>query len=259
MKPFLTLLLCLNSLFFFAQDDILFDTKFIIDSFEEDQTRITFKDGESNLYYAGWFKGKVDFDPKSTVFKMKSGVYRNAYIVKLDSNKNFIWAKQLKANSAQGATINDLIVDKDENVYLSGYWSSSVDFDPGPGVKNYISEPGAYRTFIMKLDQNGEFDWLRFIQSSVDPKDQCYTNQMELGDKLNVYLTVGLPKGAIASNGIGDTISEDILIKGPFNYSNNKLKIFLITYNQEGTLTDFKDFYICTYSTEDDMPAGKVD
>lgn len=246
MKTFLTLLFCLHSIFFFAQDDVIFDTLYTVSSNNDDNITVIKKDVKGNLYYSGWFEGTADFDPKSTVFTMTSGIYRNAFVVKLDSNENFIWAKQLKYTSHQGATINDIAIDTNGNVYLSGHWSSSVDFDPGPAVKNYVSNTGQARAFILKLDQNGEFTWFRFIQATADISDDCYGNAMEMDDEFNIYLTGGFTNtGAVATDGIGHTFSAYVPIESSLPSCSATTKNYVIKYNKDGVLIWFKELGLC--------------
>ena len=61
-------------------------------------------DGSGNVFYSGNFTDSIDFDPGPGVSKLyaSNGVM---YIVKLDVNRNFIWAKQLKTYILQGTTL----------------------------------------------------------------------------------------------------------------------------------------------------------
>ncbi len=53
-------------------------------------------DQKGNVYSAGLFEHTVDFDLGPGVFTLTEGAYSSGiYISKLDSNGNFIWAKQL--------------------------------------------------------------------------------------------------------------------------------------------------------------------
>ncbi|MBK9411949.1 MAG: hypothetical protein IPN61_00740 [Bacteroidetes bacterium] len=49
--------------------------------------------------------------------------------------------------------------DKDDNLYLTGSFSDSTDFDPGPGITKLYSYPAG--VFISCLNKNGQFLWAK--------------------------------------------------------------------------------------------------
>src|SRR4051812_42350353 len=46
------------------------------------------------------------------------------------------------------------------NIYSTGHFEGTVDFDPGSGVYN-MTAIGTYDLFVLKLDNNGNFIWAR--------------------------------------------------------------------------------------------------
>jgi hypothetical protein len=50
------------------------------------------------------------------------------------------------------------------NVYVSGYFSGTVDFDPGPGTSSLTGSP--YGTFVAKYRPDGTFQWARDLGPS---------------------------------------------------------------------------------------------
>ncbi len=129
-------------------------------------------DRYNNLYLTGNFSGEVDFDPGPGTFVLTTPAWRvDAFVLKLDQDGNFVWAKQVRehargsavAASRNGcvyvATINylgaqvtkydpnsnwvwtgsipdscsisSLAVTDEENVLLYGDFSGRADFDPG--------------------------------------------------------------------------------------------------------------------------------
>jgi hypothetical protein len=72
------------------------------------------------------------------------------FIQKLDANGNLIWVKSM------GNTLSDvgtsITIDPNGNVYTTGYFRDTVDFDPGVGTLNLISA-GNGDIFIQKLSQ----------------------------------------------------------------------------------------------------------
>ena len=115
-------------------------------------------DGVGNVYTAGVFLETIDFDPGSGTFNLTSAGGQDVFISKLDASGNFIWAKQL------GGTSNDsyctIIIDGSGNIYTTGWFWGTADFDPGPGTYN-LTSVGGYGVFVSKLDASGNFIWAK--------------------------------------------------------------------------------------------------
>ncbi len=115
-------------------------------------------DDLGNIYTTGYFEDTVDFDPSSGVNNLISRGEKDIFIQKFDANGNFIWVKQMGgAFYDSGRSIN---IDASGNVFTTGFFNDTVDFDPGAGVNNLISN-GARDIFIQKLDANGNFIWVK--------------------------------------------------------------------------------------------------
>src|SRR5258705_1402975 len=73
-------------------------------------------------------------------------------------------AQELIDASRWGSTGDDgaagLALDADGNVYVSGWFNGSVDFDPGPAIQNQTSV-GGDDIFISKFDHAGRLGWTR--------------------------------------------------------------------------------------------------
>jgi hypothetical protein len=112
---------------------------------------------DGNIYVTGSFRGTVDFDPGPGTFTLTSNGSDDSFILKLDADGNFIWAKQLGgANKDIGYSVT---TDGSGTVYSTGYFSTTVDFDPGPG-SYLLTADGIYSDiYVQKLDPNGNFTW----------------------------------------------------------------------------------------------------
>jgi hypothetical protein len=105
-------------------------------------------DGSGNVYTTGTFEGTVDFDSGPGTSNLTSAGFDDIFISKLDAAGNFLWAKKIGGTS--GDVVNSLVVDGSGNVYTTGYFQTTVDFDPGPGTSN-LTCAGASDIFILKL------------------------------------------------------------------------------------------------------------
>jgi len=115
-------------------------------------------DQANNIIVVGEYYGTVDFDPSTSVNNITSNGWLDSYILKLDYNGNFIWAKSF------GGPYQDLSfhvqIDALNNIYVGGIYDDAVDFDPGTGSA-IITSHGNEDIFISKLDQSGNYQWTK--------------------------------------------------------------------------------------------------
>ena len=166
-------------------------------------------DSSDNIYISGSTNkivgiGNLDFDPGAGLVNVinPTGHYV-MYILKLDSNGNYIWDKQFNnpANTSYDLdTIQSMKVDASGNVYATGGYNGTVDFDPSAGVYNLTSVATYLSTeiFILKLDNLGNFVWAKALQNNDTTTgskiDKGYAIDVDTSE--NVY-TVGYFWGAI--------------------------------------------------------------
>jgi len=113
-------------------------------------------DGAGNVYTTGSFVGTVDFDPGPGTFNLISAGDADIFVSKLDTNGDFVWARAMGGTGMhEGQAI---AVDAAGNVFTTGYFQDTVDFDPGLGVFN-LTSAGLVDIFVSKLDANGDFVW----------------------------------------------------------------------------------------------------
>lgn len=116
-----------------------------------------------SLYITGVYSGTVDFDPGAgTLNATSSG--EDIFILKLDTNGNLVWAKTLGNSSTDRGL--DIAVDASENIYTTGFFFGTVDFDPGDGTSN-LSSASLSDIFVLKLDGDGNFVWAKRMGGSV--------------------------------------------------------------------------------------------
>lgn len=132
-----------------------------------DQGKSVAVDNNGNVYIAGNFQYTGDFDPGDGVYNLDFS-YGNISICKLDASGNFLWAKQFgNGYSALGS----ITLDTDGNIYTTGSFPYTADFDPGTGTFN-ITSVGGPVMFVSKLDASGNFLWA--IQLGGSATTNCY-------------------------------------------------------------------------------------
>jgi hypothetical protein len=122
-------------------------------------------DASANIYTVGMFEWTVDFDPGPGVdlhtSNAEATALDGAFLSKFDSSGNFQWARTWgglgcgNAADAYGVAIND-----SGDVFVTGIFWGTVDFDPGSGVEEHTAI-GEQDMFLSKFDASGNFQWTR--------------------------------------------------------------------------------------------------
>ncbi len=189
-------------------------------AFEEEATSIAV-DVSGNVYATGLFNATVDFDPGAGVFNLASTLYADIFVLKLDASGNFVWARSV--DGTYNSMGNSIGVDASGNVYTTGMFGGTADFDPGAGTFNLIA-PGASVTqsdaFILKLDASGNFVWA--------------VNFGDTGNEVGYSLAVN-PSGDVYTMGIFQTTVDFDPGAGIANLtSSNSRNIFISKLNASG-------------------------
>lgn len=147
-------------------------------------------DASSNVYTIGSFSSDTaDFDPGTSVFNVGrsgstgsgTGGYSDIFISKLDSNGNFAWVRTLGSTQADiGLAIT---TDAAGNIYVTGLFMDTVDFDPGPGVTKLISA-GKADVFVAKFSAAGNLVWAKNFGGTGDDQG----NTIQVDSKGDIYL-----------------------------------------------------------------------
>jgi hypothetical protein len=119
--------------------------------------------GTGAVYNTGFFNGTVDFNPGTGTYNLVSAGLGDIFVSKLDASGNFLWAKQL------GGTADDVAYSIAVNaspgtgdIYTTGFFNGTVDFNPGTGTYN-LTSIGNSDVFISKIDTSGNFLWAKQI------------------------------------------------------------------------------------------------
>ncbi len=170
-------------------------------------------DNSGNVYVAGTFVDTVDFDPGVGVFNLNNPSSRDAFILKLDSDGSFVWAKSISSSNAQN--VFAIAADALGNVYTGGTFSQTADFDPG-ATEFELTSNGSGDYFIQKLDSNGDFVWAQsFGGASYD-----YVYGILIDDNNDVLMTGGFKDTVDFDPGVG---TSNFISNGGFDYFIQKL------------------------------------
>jgi hypothetical protein len=136
-----------------------------------------------NVYTTGQFSYIGDFDPGPGSYSLSSAGSYDIFISKLDSLGNFSWAKALNGGGFMSAGLG-IVTDPAGNVYTTGYFEWTVDFDPGPSTFS-ITSTGDKDVFVLKLTTAGNFVWAKNMGGGAP--DNAFA--IDLDSLGNVYTT----------------------------------------------------------------------
>lgn len=118
-------------------------------------------DGAGNVIVGGYYGNSVDFDPGNRTTTLPAD--GKAFLVKLNNKGSLAWAKALvRGEAGSFAYIYSLAADATGNIYATGNFYGTVDFDPGTGTHSRTSSGGS-DVFVMKLNSAGAFQWAETV------------------------------------------------------------------------------------------------
>ncbi len=123
-------------------------------------------DATGNIYITGSFGLNVDFDPGVGVFNMNAPIGLEAFVLKLNSIGNFVWATQI-GGPGNGTQSKSISVDATGNVHIVGYFTGTSDFDPSAGTLLFTAA-GNFDIFITKLNSSGNYVWSKQFSGGND-------------------------------------------------------------------------------------------
>ncbi len=156
---------------------------------QDDEGMSVTTDKSGNSYTTGYFQGTVDFDPDTSTFNLRSVGFQDIFITKLNPDGQLIWAKSIGGKFTDMAT--SIAIDASENIYITGNFRDTADFDPDTTVFNLISN-GSQNIFICKLNANGNFSWARSIAA--------YSSNSLCIDAIGNVLFTGVYAGTVDFN-----------------------------------------------------------
>ncbi|MEO6808715.1 MAG: VCBS repeat-containing protein, partial [Isosphaeraceae bacterium] len=140
----------------------------------------------------GSFEGTVDFDPGPGTTNKTAATSRDIFIAKYSPAGGLIWVDQV------GGTGDDdgfgISLDGTGNVWVTGSFIGTVDFDPGPGTANLNSGAG-FAPFVLRLNNNGGFSGV--VGSTTPNFGRNQALAIANDNQGNAYIT-----GEIGANGV---------------------------------------------------------
>jgi len=136
------------------------------------------------------------------------------FVAKFDSNENRVWIITLGGNG--GDQPDDIAVDASENVYITGFFQGTCNFDPG----TTLTSSGGNDGFIAKYNSTGQLQWtIKAAFGTANDRISAIT----IGKDGNLYVA-GMSQST--SFNVGDSL---------FTNADAYRDLFLASYTPSGT------------------------
>lgn len=181
-------------------------------------------DSEGNVIVVGGFQSSsIDFDADNIVSGDTHSTNGNedVFIAKYNPSGTLVWVKAVGSTDRDEARAVDL--DSDDNIYVSGLFRGTVDFDPENDVSGDTKTSSNGSGFVAKYNASGTLQWVKAMASA------------GIGDDLvvsaagNVYVT-----GYFQGSNVDFDQENDI--SGDTKSSNGDFEIFIAKYSASGVL-----------------------
>lgn len=142
---------------------------------------------DGSLYAAGIFTNTADFDIGADTFNLSSYYSDAAFIARYDKKGKLLFAKKIGGDYNYQDRISAIATDIAGNLYITGRFTGSVDFDPGPGA-TIASTQDFYDAdlFFAKYDSSGNLIFVKILSGR---NDTDYVNDIALDKNSNIYIT----------------------------------------------------------------------
>lgn len=187
-------------------------------------------DAQGNVYVVGYFVMKANFNPAGGDTLHAGMGMQDIFVAKYDRDGNYLWAINMggtKVNYGMGIAVSPA-----GNVYVTGYFSGTTDFDPGPDTARLTAAPGGFfggdhDAFMAKYDSLGNYIWAYQLGGS---GADDVGHGIAVDDQENVYLTGYF--GSSSGDFNPDPLVSDYLMRvGSSGFANDA---FIAKYDADG-------------------------
>lgn len=185
-------------------------------------------DNEKNSYFAGSYSDSLTISSSTIESKGK----RDIFIAKFDSENHLQWLKNI------GGKFNDqafsLVCDSSNNVYLSGSFEKSIEFNG-----QIYNSHGLSDCFVVKLDALGTVESTHIIDNATPAKSSI----LQIDTTGNLF--------------VAGTFEKSILFDNNSEMSSvGKTDIYIAKFNNEGELSEHYQF---GGSQDEEINSFKID
>lgn len=133
-----------------------------LDAFVHDATLAP----NGDLLLSGDFDGAADFDPEAGSLPLGAGGSTEGFLWRLSPGGSLVWAREVGVGSS-GTACGGIGFDGSGNLYASGDFRGTGDFDPGAG-SSPLTSAGGSDVFLLSLDGGGTLRWAERFGAGFD-------------------------------------------------------------------------------------------
>lgn len=151
-----------------------------------DESTAIATDVDGAVYITGYYYYTSDFDPGPDTFSMTANAGSDAFVVKLRANGDFEWAISLGGDGAGGEGGKAIKTDAQKNIYITGQFSGTADFDLNTGQAIYTAAGcgACLDIFVLKMDSSLNHVWSKVLAGA----GWDYSAGLEIDNSGNIYI-----------------------------------------------------------------------
>jgi len=154
-------------------------------------TAVTAIAPDGSFFLAGTFTGSVDFDPSSNR-DVRTANDSDGFITKFNADGSYAWTATFTGRGQ--IALNSLALAPSGNIVIAGFYSDTVDFDPGTASDlHFTATADQNDAYVVELAPNGTLVWARTFSGNpgafatgvgvaVDGAGAVYASGSFLGD-----------------------------------------------------------------------------
>jgi len=141
-------------------------------------------DSNNDIYVAGYFRCRVDFDPTGGEYFATSNYFDDLFITKINADLTYAWAVAF-GNTTDDVRINSIAIDNSNGVYACGNYGGTCNFNRTSG-EDYKTAIAYKEGFIMKVNKDSSYCWTRTTSYMNDMP--CRLFKINFSSSNNVYV-----------------------------------------------------------------------
>jgi len=142
-------------------------------------------DAVNNVYITGYFSATITFGQgTASQTSLNSNGGRDVFFAKYSADGDFLWAKTFGGNVDDAPGGQGIIIDDNQNIYLTGAINDVVVFGAGEPNETTITANNL-DIFLAKYDQNANLIWVKHAGGP----DNDGAKDLDLDSSGNIYIT----------------------------------------------------------------------
>ncbi|MEW5846491.1 MAG: hypothetical protein AB1777_09555, partial [Bacteroidota bacterium] len=134
-----------------------------------------------NIYVLGSYKSHFILDGNTyNGYPDQSSTKLDIFLAKLNAAGNVVWVRTM--GGSEGDQPDDLVIDAQENAYVSGFFQGTCDFGSG----NTLTSSGGNDGFMVKYNSSGTFQWVRKAAYGISGNERI--SAITIGKDGNLYV-----------------------------------------------------------------------